>query len=85
MAKRIDTYVPRPTGRPRVYPWAKWADGSAWRIVRGTDFEIPAPNMAAVIRAYGHRNGLRASAKVEGDSIDFQFVVRADEPERAVA
>jgi hypothetical protein len=72
MAERIDTL---PQGRPATYPWDTWMDGSAWRIRRGEDYSIPSKTMAAVIRAHGWRNGLRASARVKSDidAVEFQF------------
>lgn len=73
MAQRIDPFKPR-SGRPAIYPWPRWADGSAWRIERGADFEIPAANMAAVIRSRAHSLGLRATARVDGDAVEFRFL-----------
>lgn len=72
MAERIKSYESR-IGRPPVYPWAEWMDGSAWRIKRGEDFEIEPALMAQAIRVHGRRNGVPASATVDGDAIEFQF------------
>jgi hypothetical protein len=77
MAERITNFV---DGRRRLYAWKDWSDGGAWRIVRGEDFYIPAPNMAAVIRAEAHRRGVRATCRVVGDAVEFRFLLpKADE------
>lgn len=83
MAERLSNFTPRPDGRPAIYPWEQWSDGSGWRITRGVDFAIPASNMAAVIRAYAHRTGQRASARVEGDAVEFQFSSPVESEEAA--
>lgn len=72
MARRIRSFTPR-TGRPALYPWARWTDGSAWHITRGEDFELPARNMAAVLRARATKAGLSVTCRVDGDSVRFQF------------
>lgn len=78
MAERIEPFTPR-SGRPPSYPWDEWMDGSTWRIERGVDFEIPARNMAAVIRARGHRVGQLATTRVIGDSVEFRFALAPQE------
>ena len=73
MAERIDTFEPRKGGRPAIYPWATWMDGSAWRIRRGEDFDGPADAMAQTIRVHARRNGMSASASVDGDAVEFRI------------
>jgi hypothetical protein len=84
MGERIDTFAPSPGGRPRLYPWEDWGDGGAWRIMRGEDFQIAAPNMAALIRAEAHKRGVRATCRViDEDTVEFQFLF--PQPRQAAA
>lgn len=72
MAERIDKLEPL-RGRPAIYPWEQWLDGSAWRIRRGEDFEIPPGSMAAIIRQRADREGMTATCRMVGqDAIEFQ-------------
>jgi hypothetical protein len=75
----VDATLERRRGRPPLYPWGEWADGSVWRIVRGEDFRIPAESMCSALRARAARSGRRVVTRVDGDAIDFQFVPRASE------
>lgn len=76
MAERIDS-LPERAGRPPTYPWAEWMDGSAWRIVRGEDFEVEAVTMAAMIRNRARDARTSARAYVDGDAVEFQFAAKA--------
>lgn len=72
MAERIDTFKAR-TGRPAIYPWEQWLDGSAWRIRKGVDFQIPVTSMAAIIRQRAEREGMWATCRrVQDEAIEFQ-------------
>lgn len=74
MAERIDQVTPL-RGRPAIYPWELWLDGSAWRITRGTDFKIPPLSMAAIIRQAAQRQGMTATCRHVGDeTIEFQVL-----------
>lgn len=73
MAERIDTLVPRGPGGPRKYPWDAWADGSAWRITHGVDFECTPHGMAGLLRRHASREGLTVHAQVHGTAVEFQF------------
>lgn len=73
MAERIENFVPSKGGRPAIYPWSEWMDGRAWRIRRGEDFDAEPDSMAQTIRVHGRRNGMPASATVDGDCVEFQF------------
>lgn len=72
MAERIDDISPL-RGRPAIYPWSQWLDGSAWRIHRGTDYEVASTSMTAIIRQAAERAGLTVTCRRVGDeAIDFQ-------------
>lgn len=79
MAERIDTIVPSRPGRPAVYPWAEWMDGSAWRISRGEDFSILPDNMGRHLREHARRQGVPVQVSVNNstDTIEFRFETRA--------
>jgi hypothetical protein len=66
MAERISDIEPH-RGRPAIYPWEEWLDGSSWRITRGADFDISPVSMAAIIRQRAERAGLTATCRREGD------------------
>lgn len=73
MAERIDDLTPL-RGRPPVYPWDTWTDGSAWRIRRGVDFEVSAESMAAQIRMRAGRDNVTVFARCpDDDTVEFQF------------
>jgi hypothetical protein len=79
MAERIEALSPSARGAAPKYPWSEWTDGSAWRIVRGIDYDIPSASMAALIRQHAHRYGLSVSAVLpRGDveAVEFQFSPR---------
>lgn len=73
MAERIDNLSP--VARQRIYPWAEWLDGSAWRIRRGEDFEVTGDSMATMIRLRASREGGSASCRVvdDGSTVEFRF------------
>jgi hypothetical protein len=73
MAERIDSITPS-RGRAPIYPWGEWLDGSAWRIERGVDFEVPTDSMAAMVRMRASKAGLTATARVVGDAVEFQVL-----------
>jgi hypothetical protein len=73
VAERIDSLTPL-RGRPPVYPWETWMDGSAWRIRRGVDFLVSAESMAAQIRMRGARDDVAVFARCpDDDTVEFQF------------
>lgn len=72
VAERINSLSPP---RPRIYPWDRWTDGSAWLIRRGEDFEVGALSMASMIRLRAKAEGLKATCRVveDGAAVEFQF------------
>lgn len=77
MAERIES-LPPVKGRPLIYPWSEWMDGSAWRITHGEDFHVSAATMAQLVRQRGLRHGVSVSARLSGDeSVEFQFERKA--------
>lgn len=79
MAERIES-LSRIRGRATIYPWSEWMDGSAWRIVQGEDFEVPATSMAGMVRIVGRKYDQPAKARVieGGTVVEFQFAPPAE-------
>ena len=73
MAEKITELTPRRRGPAPLYPWDQWADGSAWRIKQGEDFQIAPASMGAVVRNYANRTSQRVSVRVGADHVEFQF------------
>lgn len=75
MAERIENLSTNRGGAPRKYPWELWTDGSAWRIVKGQDYDIPTVSMAAIVRGHARRNGLEVftAQTRDQDGVEFQF------------
>lgn len=76
MAERIDNLTRR-AGRPALYPWVEWMDGSAWRISQGKDFTVSPESMAQNIRERGRRYGIEVTAYPDGAAVEFQFKTKA--------
>ena len=69
MAQRIDNApVVRP-GRPPMYPYAEWLDGSAWELTRGEDFLCLPLSMAKMLYSNAARRGAFISVTISGDKL----------------
>lgn len=75
MAERIESIAVARKGRPPIYPWSEWMDGSAWRIRRGKDFSVLPDNMARGVRQRARRYGVPVVVTVDNaaGSVEFQF------------
>jgi hypothetical protein len=75
MAKRLSTFPGDHNGR-RQYPWDEWADGSAWEIRQGKDYDVPTENMRVNLHLTADALGFKARTKKvqEGAGLIFQFV-----------
>jgi hypothetical protein len=76
VAERITHFSPRRVGRPALYPWDEWMDGSAWRITRSVDFEITPKSMATTLYAHAARQGRSVKVLIDGDAVEFQFAAQ---------
>lgn len=80
MAERISSLSPRRVGRPALYPWSEWTDGSVWRIARGVDFSVAPSGMVKNLYSRAFRQGLSVEARiVDGDTVEFQFSPQQEE------
>lgn len=73
MAKKLQTYDPNdresPSGRPTIYPWAKWlTEGNIISITRNTDFNCAVSTMIKM--AYKQAKALDAEVSIFRDSED---------------
>lgn len=84
MAERIESLSER-RGRPPLYPWADWADGCAWRIVHGEDFEVAPESMRRALRDHAARSGLTVVVTRDGSALEFQFAAPKPSESRAAA
>ena len=64
----------RSRGSARKYPWADWTDGRVWRVVRGEDFTCEVLVFARGVYQRASRDGMRVRARVDGDTVTFQFL-----------
>ncbi|GAA0670429.1 hypothetical protein GCM10009535_57780 [Streptomyces thermocarboxydovorans] len=58
----------------RIRPWEEWMDGEVHTIHRGMDFQKEPVEMAKSIRFHARYHDMKAKARVEGDSVIFQFL-----------
>ncbi len=76
MAKRIEESTLRSQlGRPAIYTWEDWTDGTVWRVYEGEDY-VKAETLKGSLRNYATKNGYRLRT-ISGDTFfDFQFTKR---------
>lgn len=51
-------------GNPRRVPWAEYADGRAWELVRGVDFDQDSEHARRAAKAWAYRRGGRFATSV---------------------
>lgn len=76
MAQRVQELPEiRKGGYNARYPWSTWTDGSAWKIEKGVDFDVPAKSMQAQLYIRAERDDLYVTTRMDGNFIWFQFFV----------
>jgi hypothetical protein len=75
MAEVVDSIPPRKNGKEK-YPWEQWFDGRAWRITRGTDFDVEVAVMRQNIWQAARTRGLAVETRRYGDALYIKMVVR---------
>jgi hypothetical protein len=84
MARRLKKFpeAKEPESRRR-YPWPEWADGSAWEIRRGEDYDVATENMRVNLHlkadAQGRKVRTRKISDEEGEGLAFQFIPSEEE------
>lgn len=84
MAKRLDRFPgDRAPGSLRRYPWAEWADGSAWEICQGEDYEVATENMRVNLHlkadALARKVRTKKITDQDGEGLAFQFIPSEEE------
>lgn len=66
----------------RRYPWDEWTDGQTRRIAKGVDFDCPTYSMRVMIYQRARKDGLTATARLEGRvGAETAIVFRFERPE----
>lgn len=78
MAPRLDAFPEDDEARtPRRYPWDDWADGSAWEIRSGDDYDVKTENMRVNLHMRADQMGFKVRTKKvrddAGEGLVFQF------------
>ena len=81
MARRLTQYPERIVERS-TYPWAEWADGSAWQIERGEDFDLETEKMRGYLHTRASQTRCKVRTTISGDTITFQFYGFQKEPKK---
>lgn len=74
MAEKLNDFPRNNSGRPNIYPWDEWLDGSIWFIKKGEDYDSLTSTMRQGIFNMSYRRGGRSRTMVDGDTITFQFL-----------
>lgn len=75
MAQRLDT-MPKRRGRATVHPWDEWADGSAWEVKAGEDFDAELESFRTQLYGKARSLGKKVDVSVNKaeKTISFQFL-----------
>ena len=84
MAKRLEQFPDDKAPKTRRrYPWPEWADGSAWEIRRGEDYDVATENMRVNLHLKADSLGQKVRTKKvndeEGEGLAFQFIPSEEE------
>lgn len=55
---------PRAGTRSR-YPWAEWADGRAWRLSQGEDFDVDVEKFRRTVHSHAKAHGLASVTRMD--------------------
>lgn len=68
--------VPRGAGAPPHYPWHRWADGSAWKVMWGEDYFVSDKAFQAAVYAHAKSHGLAVTTRSIDGGLIIQFARR---------
>jgi hypothetical protein len=87
MAERVDELppVPKSPGRPAMYPWHDWLDGSVWKLKRGEDFAVEVRSFMSAANTAARNRGQGLSRRIQGDVVFIQARDANVSPLRKVA
>lgn len=72
MAEKLEGYKFVGPGARNQYPWDEWLDGSAWRLMAGTDFKVQIASIRKAAMVAAHARDLKVHTAVEGDTVIIQ-------------
>lgn len=61
------------SGRPTLYPWDEWTDGTARLAVKDEDFKIKSTSFRSTLRSTATHRGLKVRTRMHVNGIVFQF------------
>ena len=73
MAIKIKSFKFKPIGRPCIYCWDKWCDGSIWKAVREVDYKCISACFQNSLRNKAKKTNKKVRAMVTPDYVVFQF------------
>lgn len=77
MARRLDSFPSDEQPRQRRYPWGEWADGGAWEIRRGDDYDVATENMRVNLHMKADAKSIKVRTRKvrdeNGEGLVFQF------------
>lgn len=76
MARTVKELPPRKTR----YPWQEWTNGKVWAASQGKDFDCDTVSFQAAVRTHAYRHKLKATTRIQGDTVVFQFEKTARKP-----
>jgi hypothetical protein len=84
MAKKLKHFPDsKAPATARRYPWSEWADGSAWEIRRGEDYDVATENMRVNLHlkadALGRKVRTRKITDTGGEGLVFEFIASEEE------
>lgn len=84
MARKLERFPEDTTPEVRRrYPWAEWADGSAWEIRQGEDYDVATENMRVNLHLKADSLGGKVrTTKISdegGEGLVFQFLPSEEE------
>lgn len=72
MAKKLRRMPDKSVGRPALYDWGRFLDGSAWELVKGKDFDGEPDSFRGTVYSAAARAGLAVTVIVTGDTVTIQ-------------
>lgn len=57
----------------RRYPWSKWANGKAWRAVKGEDFACTISGFESSLYNHARRKKIGVRVIRKGNAVEFKF------------
>lgn len=90
MARKLERFPGEEASTARRrYPWTEWADGSAWEVRQGEDYDVATENMRVNLHLKADALGRKVRTKKirdqDGEGLAFQFIPSEEEEKVAVS